>query len=274
MRVLLLAPKHLDLPDQPKEVADLVSVLDAEVVENGEIKLLAAIKNANFEGVWVSSHADANGVLLDGNERLDAAALAQYLSAVGAKWVVINSCESYEFVDQLQRYYPIDVVAASVRKLGDRPAWRTAALIARHLSKTQNLRAALRLASPGGSAPYRFWPSPNASLDGEDLSMGVEQQLRAEIQGVRADVQRLQLETQREALRENQSILLRLVAIEGKIEVVETMAEAVERKMDKIARPDPPAMSPRVIQATVIGVWAIGIILFAILLLIAIRGAS
>jgi hypothetical protein len=222
MRVLIIAPRHADLPDQDKEVADLESVLDAEVVRNGENTLLEAVRNARFDGVWIISHANADYVQLEGNERLDAGALAQYLSAVGAKWVIINSCESYALVDKLQQFYPLDVAASSVAALGDRQARRTGALIARHLIKTLDLREALRLASPGGAAPYRFWPSPQRNYT-EETGVGIEHAMRDEIRNVRTELSNWRLGVE----RDSKDVAVKIVEIEGRLVTIESLFSAI-----------------------------------------------
>ena len=233
MEILVIAPTHPDLPNQPDEVAKLASDLDATLIQGvvTEREIMTAIRQRKtYAGVWISSHANNEGVLLS-EGILDVPALAQYLSAMGARWVVFNSCEGYEFVDKLQQFYPVDVVAASVKGLADLSAWRTAVLIARSLGKTGNLREALRKASPGGAAPFRFWPNPAGETETtnerkERETVQGEQALRLEIKSVREDLHQ-EIDNRRESDHETAIVLTRF---EGRIQTIENMYAALQKE--------------------------------------------
>ena len=267
MKVLIIAPLHPDLPNLPDEVGRLASSLSAKLVQ-GQIEekdILSAIDDGTqYEGVWISSHASAQGILLSNGAILNIPALAQYLSVISAQWIVINSCESYEFVDQLQRYYPIDIVAASVKSLEDHPAWRTAALIARTLSVTKDLRTALQKASPGGASPHRFWPSPVDVVHGiqnGELDMNVEMTLRSEIKTVYSEMIVIRNQMQ----NEQHESAVKLAILTEKVGTIEKMFSVIQSE---------PAVSKSLMRGILIGIIIMCVFLFMILVVFAFRGAG
>jgi hypothetical protein len=245
---------HDDLPNQPDEVAQLASDLDARLLQGVVIEkdIMGAVRERKtYDGVWISSHANNEGVLLS-NGFLDVPALAQYLSAVRARWVVFNSCEGYEFVDKLQQFYPLDVVAASVKGLKDISAWRTAALIARHLGKSHNLREALRLASPGGAAPFRFWPSPGGvetEVNQEEKEdMQVTEALRQEIRTVRDEM----LKLAQEGRDDIHQMEVEITKLAGRVQGIESMYAKVQHE---------PSFAQRDLRLIMVGIYLIVILL-------------
>jgi hypothetical protein len=101
-------------------------------------------------------------MLSDGNV-LPPNALAQYLSAAGVEWSMINSCESAALVERLQASYPHDVYA-NITTITDTAAWRTALLAARALADTGDIQIAYRRAAPAGATPLRYFPSPEGVM--------------------------------------------------------------------------------------------------------------
>lgn len=161
MQILIVAPFHPDLPNQLSEVATLASTLNAILLQGSvtEREIWSAIsQHRTFTGIWFSSHAGAHGVVLS-DEVIGMDVVANYLCVAECRWVVFNACEGYEFIQELQRYYPVDVVAAAVKGLQDKIAWRFAVVFSRRLAETGDIRLALQ----GLSVPYRFWPSPDGT---------------------------------------------------------------------------------------------------------------
>lgn len=161
MSVLIFAPQQPDLPALSNEVAALVRCFHRPILVHGpatEADLRRAL-TPDIEGFWFAGHAGADGIRLSNGAALSPQALTQYLSAADVQWSFFNSCESDQFVQQIQANYPHDIFA-SITDISDETAGRTAALMAMNYSHTGDILRAFQVASPAGSTPLRYFPSP------------------------------------------------------------------------------------------------------------------
>lgn len=158
MRILLAAPRT-DLPLAPEEVQAVVnSGLDVYLLQGQvtEQDLLEALddRNGRFDVLWLATHSDAQGVVLsDGH--LSVSALAALVRSAALPAVVLNSCQSVHVAAMIHQESGADVICTIV-DVADREAYRTGALMARHLARTQNLRQAYELAKPGTNRTYLY----------------------------------------------------------------------------------------------------------------------
>lgn len=160
MSILIVAPRQPNLPTLDNEVSALVRAFHRPLLVQGvvtEVELRQAL-TPDIEALWFAGHASEEGIMLSGGV-LPPAALAQYLSSAGVEWSFFNSCESAGFVNTLQAAYPHACFAA-ITTITDVTAWRTASLVAMNYSDSGNIEQAFRVASPSGSTPLRFFPSP------------------------------------------------------------------------------------------------------------------
>lgn len=171
MKLLLMAPTEGGpyLPKQAAEVEALLRNFYRPILVRGNVTeesiqdALTSVENERIHGFWFTGHASQDGLMLSDGNVLAPNALAQYLSAAGVEWSMINSCESAALVERLQASYPHDVYA-NITTITDTAAWRTALLAARALADTGDIQIAYRTAAPAGATPLRYFPSPEGVM--------------------------------------------------------------------------------------------------------------
>lgn len=171
MKLFLMAPTEGGpyLPKQGAEVEALLRnfyrpiLLKGKVTEESIQDALTSAGDERIHGFWFTGHASQDGLMLSDGNILPPNALAQYLSAAGVEWSMINSCESAALVERLQASYPHDVYA-NITTITDTAAWRTALLAARALADTGDIQTAYRTAAPAGATPLRYFPSPEGVM--------------------------------------------------------------------------------------------------------------
>jgi hypothetical protein len=179
-RILLLAPYALPglpaLPWVEDEIQQLVNAglslhLERDASERRLVELLGS--QPAWDVVWFASHGDAEGVLLsDGLCPVDA--LAALLRASGVGYVVLNTCASVAVAAAIQEESGADVIC-TLTAIGDREAWRTAALFARQLARGHDVRRAFELAKPAKPGRYIYLAGDRDLRQRDQLSTIVDQ---------------------------------------------------------------------------------------------------
>jgi hypothetical protein len=169
MNTLILAGEAPDLKSLPKEVQDISN----ELQKLGQVHIQLEVNSfedllsvqSRYDLVWISTHSGAAGFQF-GSLNVKPAQIAQLLSYVGARSLVLNSCFSAEHVMAIQLGANVEVVATiDPAGVDDSLAWVTGVYLARALIEEKgNLSRACRTASANGSLSYRYFPSPSSTL--------------------------------------------------------------------------------------------------------------
>jgi hypothetical protein len=170
MRALLaagIAPDLKNLTQEVREVANSLTPLYDNWLEfeiAGAADLLKVSQHGPFDLVWLSGHSSAEGFVF-GTDVVRPSSMAQFLSAVEAKQLVLNSCFSAEHVMAIQRSLPDVEVVATIDPAGvlDNQAWVTGVYLARALVREGgSLGLACYAASAAGAVQYRYFPAGNS----------------------------------------------------------------------------------------------------------------
>lgn len=162
-QLLIIAPTIAGLPDLPVEAMNLINaragddafavqLLQGDAVD--EAALARKIAEQHFDILWFATHGTTEGIALAGSF-LGASQLAPYVRTSRAELVVLNSCESLQIANQLQQECSCDVVA-TIGKLDDAAAARTAGMFATNLLRTGDTRTAYELSKPGNNQNYVY----------------------------------------------------------------------------------------------------------------------
>jgi hypothetical protein len=162
-QLLIIAPAVAGLPDLPVEAMNLINaragqdsfavqLLQGDTVD--EAALARKIAEQHFDILWFATHGNAEGIALV-NGFLGIDQLAPYVRTSQASLVVLNSCESLWVANQLQQECRCDVVA-TISKLDDATAARTAGMFATNLLRTGDPRTAYELSKPGNNQNYIY----------------------------------------------------------------------------------------------------------------------
>lgn len=188
MRVLLIAPRLEELPNIDREIAGVVNSGLAVRLLNGNVgrvDVVREISNGEYDLLWLATHGVQEGVYLS-DGILDASSLITYVVSNGIKSVFLNTCDSVLVANSVAQGAGADVIA-TVGPVGDREAFQTGALLAKHLAGGNDFRAAYELSKPGRNDSYIFLSgaprtAPRRGGGGVDTQSAmlahVEQQLR------------------------------------------------------------------------------------------------
>lgn len=156
---LVIAPTHTDLVGVADEAATIAAHMAGRLLQ-GDVtvrRVLDHVERRSYARIWMCSHADERGALLTGGEVLSAEQMAWICTAVGAQELVINTCNSSQFVVQIQLLAIVDVLF-SIADIPDQEAMIVAQAIAQNYTKTNDLEKSYR-AVTGGTGLYRYLPN-------------------------------------------------------------------------------------------------------------------
>lgn len=196
---LLIAPFHPDLEFVVPEAMSVVNslrprhILQGTVTENDVYNALVSM--APFDGVWVASHANAEGVLLQSGI-VPHGVLAVAFAEAGVSWVVLNMCES----DSAAHIYTragMDVIAvADPSGIEDVSAWRMGRMLAEALNDTDNLQEAYDRVREVDNR-YRFFPATRSTRSATRQQQNSMGNLQAEIHFIRQTTDTLNFAVER-----------------------------------------------------------------------------
>ena len=165
-QLLIIAPVNKDLPDLPGLPIEVMGLINARADQQAftvqllqgatvdETALAAKIAEQHYDILWFATHGNSAGIAL-AQGFLGISQLAPYVRTSQASLVVLNSCESLSIANQLQQECRCDVVA-TIGKLQDATAARTAGMFATNLLRTGDPRAAYELSKPGNNQDYVY----------------------------------------------------------------------------------------------------------------------
>jgi len=165
-QLLIIAPVNKDLPDLPGLPIEVMSFINARAGQQAftvqllqgatidEAALAAKIAEQHYDILWFATHGSGEGIAL-AHGFLGIGQLAPYIRTSQASLVVLNSCESLRIANQLQQECRCDVVA-TIGKLNDATAARTAGMFATNLLRTGDPRTAYELSKPGNNQDYVY----------------------------------------------------------------------------------------------------------------------
>ncbi|MGV8951378.1 MAG: CHAT domain-containing protein [Cypionkella sp.] len=191
MRCILIVPFSEDLATLPAEAQEVANILQRGgthtvylvqgVVTRAD--LMRAAREGPFDLVWVAAHADKSGLLLSKGALWTMEGLAVFLERCGAAVVVLNACFSAQLVVDLQRFATVGVVAAIAPEgVTDADAWEQAVYLAEAIHgqpELERLPDAVRSATAGGAAPYRWFPAARETIKRSNMAQGEEDLRRA-----------------------------------------------------------------------------------------------
>lgn len=162
LRVLLVAPHSSEkLPLLPWVDVEIEAIVNSGLLvrlerEVNERRLIELTSNQAYDIIWFASHGTSEGVFLsDGLLKTDA--LTAILRNSGAHHVVLNTCDSVHVAASISEETSADVIC-TVTEIGDRQAWRTAALLATNLARGLSIQAAYKKARPTLPGKYVYLP--------------------------------------------------------------------------------------------------------------------
>lgn len=163
MRVLLIAPTHVDLPSIDAEAAALSAFHEVErvvgTVRDSDIR--QAIEKGKYDLLWWATHGGADGLLLS-DSVLSPEAIGQYVSTSGVSLCVLNTCASEEIAFKIIAGGDADMVFTISADVKDEDALRFGSLFAGELAKTDDLEEAFTKAAGPGATKYRYLKAKQA----------------------------------------------------------------------------------------------------------------
>jgi hypothetical protein len=184
MRILVIAPDHVDLPNASAEIATIDRHHDATFLRGivRDVDIPPALEDGAFDIIWWITHGNPQGVLLS-DGILSIAGVGQYQRRSGAKLGVLNSCESEEIARAVIVGGVADMIC-TVTPVANKEAVRIGTLLAAELARTPDYYAAYEVVDPdNGTYKYlrakvqRIVPSANRGR----LMPEVEIELRGNI---------------------------------------------------------------------------------------------
>jgi hypothetical protein len=163
MKILLIAPKHPDLPSVDAEIATISKFHDVQRVigDVRDIDIQRVIKEGPFDVIWFATHGGDEGMLLS-SSTLSPEGVGQYVSASGARLCVLNTCESEGVANQIIAGGEADMVFTISKDIGDEDALRFSALFAGELANTDDFEDAFKIAAGPGATKYRYLEAKQA----------------------------------------------------------------------------------------------------------------
>lgn len=172
MGVLVVYPEDGELHEVPSEVREISNnIRGAQLVGingQGESSLYDAIdrilsRGDTVNGIWIIGHGSKYEIRI-GSIVIDPWAVIMYVKALGANWVVFNSCDGDEFA-RMVRVATGVATASFPKEVEDVEARRFASGLARALSRNDgDLGKAISEVSPRGSGPVVFHPEIKEEL--------------------------------------------------------------------------------------------------------------
>lgn len=163
MRILLIAPQHVDLPSIDAEAAALSSFHEVErvvgTVRDSDIR--RAIEKGEYDLLWWATHGSGEGLLLS-DSTLSPEGVGQYVSASGVTLCVLNTCASEEIAFKIVAGGDADMVFTISADIRDEDALRFGSLFASELAKTDDLEEAFTKAAGPGATKYRYLKAKQA----------------------------------------------------------------------------------------------------------------
>lgn len=155
MNVLVIAPKHADLPNASAEIAAIQRHHQATVLSGPvrERDIERAVDEGPFDIIWWISHGSPEGVLLS-NGLLSIDGVGQYVRASGARLCVLNTCDSEDVAEAIIAGGNADMIC-TIGPVLNQDAIRLGSLLARELDDCDNFQDAYEIVAPLGG-PYRY----------------------------------------------------------------------------------------------------------------------
>lgn len=169
MKVLLVAPSQVSLPQSSQEVEAVVNsglsvrLMQASVSQRDLISELSI--PGKYDVLWLATHGDKDGILLSG-EVLSPSAITSIIRGSGVKLVFLNTCSSFSMANAIQSEASIDVIC-TITDVPDIEAYRTGALFAAKLFQTGNFRKSYELSKPGRNSTYVYLSGSGPVLNGD-----------------------------------------------------------------------------------------------------------
>jgi len=166
VKVLIVAPNFPELAQVPDEVASLANRVP-NVLLQGSVtseRVISALDDEpSFEGFWFATHANDQGVVLNGPTILTPYEIAAYANAADCEWIVLNTCGSRRLVAEIQMLSTVDIVATESDEIADTAAWQFARLLAIEFGRTGNMRTSVHTVAPGGSR-HRYYENERRTI--------------------------------------------------------------------------------------------------------------
>lgn len=155
MNVLVIAPKHADLPNASIEISAIERHHHATVLAGlvRERDIGRAVEEGPFDIIWWISHGSPEGVLLS-NGLLPIAGVGQYVAASSARLCILNTCDSEDVAEAIIAGGSADMIC-TIAPVLNADAVRLGSLLAGELEACDDFHDAYDSVAPSGG-PYRY----------------------------------------------------------------------------------------------------------------------
>jgi hypothetical protein len=157
-RLLVIAPGDSGLEVVP-EIDALFELGYSPQIVQGQVtreRLFQIVRNREFDGIHFAGHSDRDGVILSGDELMEAPSVVQLVKATGAQFVFLNGCETAE-IGQLLVDEHVPAVICTLRRVSDTMAQETAQVFYKALAELGDLRSAYNESKPPVKGGYSLF---------------------------------------------------------------------------------------------------------------------
>lgn len=227
MKILLIAPKHPDLPSVDAEIATISKFHDVERVigEVREVDIQRAMREEPYDVIWFATHGGDEGMLLS-STTLSPEGVGQYVSSSGASLCVLNTCESEGVANQIIAGGDADMVCTISKNIVDEDALRFSALFAGELAKTEDFEKAFKIAAGPGATKYRYLEAKQAlrglALQVTDETGRLREKIEIFAQGLYEQKVKLEALTDRFNQMTQQNLLTQQQAVQAQSNIEQT----------------------------------------------------